>query len=141
VTTASKSRDEPRAAASGLRRLRVAVSEPNMSETTVLLKLGATNLVGLRFLSTFAQLCRSNSASVLQPAAWPARCGPRSSTVRVESHLHWLPGRGGDQGQFSWRGRPSGVQAAPSALMNSPMTGNHINMKRYTFVSAPALIS
>ena len=27
-------------------------------------------------------------------------------------------------------GRPSGVQAAPSALMISPMTGNQINIKR-----------
>jgi proteasome accessory factor A len=38
-------RDEPDAAARGSRRLHVAVSEPNMSETTVLLKLGATDLV------------------------------------------------------------------------------------------------
>jgi proteasome accessory factor A len=38
-------RDEPDAAAHGFRRLHVAVSEPNMSETTVLLKLGATDLV------------------------------------------------------------------------------------------------
>jgi proteasome accessory factor A len=38
-------RDEPRAAAAGLRRLRVIVSEPNMSETTTLLKAGATDLV------------------------------------------------------------------------------------------------
>jgi hypothetical protein len=36
--------------------------------------------VGLRLLSAFAQLCRSNSASLLQPAAESARCGPRSST-------------------------------------------------------------
>ena len=38
-------RDEPDAAARGFRRLHVAVSDPNMSETTVLLKLGATDLV------------------------------------------------------------------------------------------------
>jgi proteasome accessory factor A len=38
-------RDEPRATAAGLRRLRVTVSEPNMSETTTLLKAGATDLV------------------------------------------------------------------------------------------------
>jgi proteasome accessory factor A len=38
-------RDEPRAAARGFRRLHVPVSDPNMSETTVLLKLGATDLV------------------------------------------------------------------------------------------------
>jgi proteasome accessory factor A len=38
-------RDKPHAAARGFRRLHVAVSEPNMSETTVLLKLGATDLV------------------------------------------------------------------------------------------------
>jgi proteasome accessory factor A len=38
-------RDEPRAAAAGLRRLRVIVSEPNMSETTTLVKAGATGLV------------------------------------------------------------------------------------------------
>ena len=37
-------RDEPRAAA-GLRRLRVTVSDPAMSETTTLLKAGATDLV------------------------------------------------------------------------------------------------
>ena len=37
-------RDEPRAAA-GLRRLRVTVSESTMSETTTLLKAGATDLV------------------------------------------------------------------------------------------------
>ena len=37
-------RDEPRAAA-GLRRLRVIVSDPAMSETTTLLKAGATDLV------------------------------------------------------------------------------------------------
>jgi len=37
-------RDEPRAAA-GLRRLRVSVSDPAMSETTTLLKAGATGLV------------------------------------------------------------------------------------------------
>ena len=37
-------RDEPRAAA-GLRRLRVSVSDPAMSETTTLLKAGATDLV------------------------------------------------------------------------------------------------
>ncbi len=36
---------EPRAAAAGMRRLRVIVSEPNMSETTTLLKAGATALV------------------------------------------------------------------------------------------------
>ena len=38
-------RDEPDAAARGFRRLHVAVSDPNMSETTVLLKLGVTDLV------------------------------------------------------------------------------------------------
>jgi proteasome accessory factor A len=38
-------RDEPDAAARGSRRLHVAVSDPNMSETTVLLKLGTTDLV------------------------------------------------------------------------------------------------
>ena len=38
-------RDEPRAAAAGLRRLRVTVSDPAMSETTTLLKAGATDLV------------------------------------------------------------------------------------------------
>ncbi|HYB85711.1 MAG TPA: proteasome accessory factor PafA2 family protein [Streptosporangiaceae bacterium] len=38
-------RDEPRAAAAGLRRLRVVVSDSNMSETTTLLKVGATDLV------------------------------------------------------------------------------------------------
>ena len=37
-------RDEPRAAA-GLRRLRVSVSDPAMSETTTLLRAGATDLV------------------------------------------------------------------------------------------------
>jgi proteasome accessory factor A len=38
-------RDEPRAAAAGLRRLRVIVSDSNMSETTTLLKAGTTDLV------------------------------------------------------------------------------------------------
>ena len=38
-------RDEPRAAAAGLRRLRVIVSDPAVSETTTLLKAGATDLV------------------------------------------------------------------------------------------------
>jgi proteasome accessory factor A len=38
-------RDEPRAAAAGLRRLRVIVSDSTMSETTTLLKAAATDLV------------------------------------------------------------------------------------------------
>jgi proteasome accessory factor A len=38
-------RDEPRAAAAGLRRLRVIVSDSTMSETTTMLKVGATDLV------------------------------------------------------------------------------------------------
>jgi proteasome accessory factor A len=38
-------RDEARGAAAGLRRLRVIVSDPAMSETTTLLKAGATDLV------------------------------------------------------------------------------------------------
>ena len=38
-------RDEPRTAATGLRRLHVMVSDPNMSETTTLFKAGATDLV------------------------------------------------------------------------------------------------
>jgi proteasome accessory factor A len=38
-------RDEARTAAAGLRRLRVRVSDPAMSETTALLKAGATDLV------------------------------------------------------------------------------------------------
>ncbi len=38
-------RNEPRAAAAGLRRLRVIVSDSTMSETTTLLKAGATDLV------------------------------------------------------------------------------------------------
>jgi Pup-ligase protein len=38
-------RDEPHAAAAGLRRLRVSVSDSTMSETTTLLKAGATHLV------------------------------------------------------------------------------------------------
>jgi len=38
-------RDEPRAAVAGLRRLRVSVSDPAMSETTTLLRAGATDLV------------------------------------------------------------------------------------------------
>jgi hypothetical protein len=54
-----------------------------------------------------------------------------------------LPGLGvaGTGGSAPGAGRPSGVQATPSALMTSPMTGNQISMKRYTFVSASALIS
>jgi proteasome accessory factor A len=38
-------RDEPRAAAAGWRRLRVIISDSTMSETTTLLKAGATDLV------------------------------------------------------------------------------------------------
>ena len=38
-------------------------------------------------------------------------------------------------------GPAEGVQAAPSALMNSPMTGNQINMKRYTFAPELAAVS
>jgi proteasome accessory factor A len=38
-------RDEPRAAGAGLRRLRVIVSDSTMSETTTMLKAGATGLV------------------------------------------------------------------------------------------------
>ncbi len=38
-------RDEASAAAAGMRRLHVRVSDPNMSETTTLLKAGATDLV------------------------------------------------------------------------------------------------
>jgi hypothetical protein len=60
---------------------------------------------------------------------------------RVRCHVHWLPGVAGTGVSSLGAGRPSGVQAAPSALMISPMTGNQISMKRYTFVSAPALIS
>jgi proteasome accessory factor A len=40
-----KTRDEPGTAARGFRRLHVAVSDPNMSETSVLLKFGTTDLV------------------------------------------------------------------------------------------------
>jgi proteasome accessory factor A len=38
-------RDEPRSASTGLRRLRVIISDPAMSETTALLKAGTTDLV------------------------------------------------------------------------------------------------
>ena len=38
-------RDEPRAAAEGVRRLRVSISDPNMSGTSTLLKAGTTDLV------------------------------------------------------------------------------------------------
>lgn len=48
-------RDEPRDAAAGLRRLRVLVSDPAMSETTTLLKAGATGLV-LRMVEAGAML-------------------------------------------------------------------------------------
>jgi len=48
-------RSEPRAGGQAFRRLHVAVSEPNMSETTVLLKLGATDLV-LRMIEAGAVL-------------------------------------------------------------------------------------
>jgi proteasome accessory factor A len=49
------SRYEPRAGGRGFRRLHVAVSDPNMSETTALLKLGATDLV-LRMIEAGAVL-------------------------------------------------------------------------------------
>ena len=48
-------RSEPRAGGQAFRRLHVAVSDPNMSETTVLLKLGATDLV-LRMIEAGAVL-------------------------------------------------------------------------------------
>ncbi|HEX2821858.1 MAG TPA: proteasome accessory factor PafA2 family protein [Streptosporangiaceae bacterium] len=48
-------RGEPRAGGMVFRRLHVAVSDPNMSETTVLLKLGATDLV-LRMIEAGAVL-------------------------------------------------------------------------------------
>ena len=48
-------RHEPRVGGQAFRRLHVAVSEPNMSETTVLLKLGATDLV-LRMIEAGAVL-------------------------------------------------------------------------------------
>ena len=48
-------RDEPRAAAAGFRRLHVLVGEANMSETTTLLKAAATNLV-LRMAEAAARL-------------------------------------------------------------------------------------
>src|SRR5271157_4286870 len=53
-------------------------------------------------------------------------------------------------GYRAWRGPGSvplaragraGLQAAPSALMSSPMTGNQINMKRYTFAPELAVVS
>jgi len=60
-----RTRDEPRAAAAGLRRLRVIVSEPNMSETTTLLKAGATDLV-LRMAAAGAVLPDLALASPVQ---------------------------------------------------------------------------
>jgi len=48
-------RYQPRAGGQAFRRLHVAVSEPNMSETTVLLKLGATDLV-LRMIEAGAAM-------------------------------------------------------------------------------------
>jgi proteasome accessory factor A len=48
-------RNEPRAGGGVFRRLHVAVSDPNMSQTTVLLKLGATDLV-LRMIEAGAVL-------------------------------------------------------------------------------------
>ena len=48
-------RNEPRAAGQAFRRLHVAVSDPNMSESTLLLKLGATDLV-LRMIEAGAVL-------------------------------------------------------------------------------------
>ncbi len=47
--------NEPRAAGQAFRRLHVAVADPNMSETTLLLKLGATDLV-LRMIEAGAVL-------------------------------------------------------------------------------------
>jgi proteasome accessory factor A len=48
-------RSEPRVGGTVFRRLHVAVSDPNMSETTILLKLGATDLV-LRMIEAGAVL-------------------------------------------------------------------------------------
>jgi proteasome accessory factor A len=61
-------RDEPDTAARGFRRLHVALSDPNMSETTVLLKLGVTDLV-LRMFDAGAvlpDLILDNAAGALQ---------------------------------------------------------------------------
>jgi hypothetical protein len=104
-------------------------------------------------------------ASVVYSRAKPRRSRPArvvSSamvTVRVSQHgtlrrprprlgimppgdlVHWLPGGAATGVSSRGAGRPSGVQAAPSTLMISPMTGNQISMKRYTFVSEPAVIS
>jgi proteasome accessory factor A len=60
-------RDEPDAAR-GLRRLHVAVSDPNMSETTVLLRVGATDLV-LRMFGAgvvLPDLILDNAAGAIQ---------------------------------------------------------------------------
>jgi len=61
-------RDEPDAAARGFRRLHVAVSDPSMSETTVLLKLGATDLVLRMFEAgvVLPDLILDNAAGALQ---------------------------------------------------------------------------
>jgi proteasome accessory factor A len=61
-------RDEPDAAARGFRRLHVAVSDPNMSETTLLLKLGATDLVLRMFEAgvVLPDLILDNAAGAIQ---------------------------------------------------------------------------
>jgi proteasome accessory factor A len=61
-------RDEPDAAARGFRRLHVAVSDPNMSETTVLLKFGATDLVLRMFEAgvVLPDLLLDNAAGAIQ---------------------------------------------------------------------------
>jgi len=48
-------RDEPSARADGFRRLHVTVGDPNMSETTTLLKIGSTDLV-LRMIDAGARI-------------------------------------------------------------------------------------
>jgi len=61
-------RDEPDAAARGFRRLHVAVGDPNMSETTVLLKFGATDLVLRMFEAgvVLPDLLLDNAAGAIQ---------------------------------------------------------------------------
>jgi proteasome accessory factor A len=63
-----RTRDEPDAAARGFRRLHVAVSDPNMSETTLLLKLGATDLVLRMFEAgvVLPDLILDNAAGAIQ---------------------------------------------------------------------------
>ena len=75
-------RDDPRAAGAGFRRLHVLVSDPNMSETTTLLKVGATDLV-LRMVEAATVMPDLTLASPIQAISEISRDITGRSRVRL----------------------------------------------------------